>query len=526
MRRILMSGAAGALSSPAVAPAIAACIVALLLVAALPGLPAKTTRVWKEFYTLVLREDAVSGETVRRALERTAPAAVWEGSAVVAVSDLEGVVQVPYAQLSDRLDRADPRFDPWLRGMDGWFRLRSGGRSWRVAYIPAGRTSAAVHRLLRRELGPPAPGRWRLAEYDPLEKALVLAAWLAAALLLALARRAARAAQVSPWLAAACAVCWVPFLASGGIPELCVVLAVFPGWLRLAGLRRVLRAGRGREALLAFSATCAAALAALLVVAGFSWFRVAGGVLAAASSVLLLGLRKPASELRRAVRRRRAFPGPGATVRLPARPALGLPLVAAVAALPLVLLVVPQLRAPRVPVPQPLAARGGFDWRSIARLAGTRRDAGSLPDISDFVAHAAWQQTVVFGRPWGLPGDGEKVTVSEFVVSPATGAVVQRLRTVKSFDTAWLASVTRRPATPGVEAVLLAQGGPVPARQGRGRPGLLADLVAAALCAGALAAWYAKETGLAAMAGRAAGSPLIQERVWRLTVRARKKRTR
>ena len=44
---------------------------------------------------------------------------------------------------------------------------------------------------------------------------------------------------------------------------------------------------------------------------------------------------------------------------------------------------------------------------------------------------------------------------------------MQRQRTVKSFDSAWLASVTSRPATPGIEAVLLAQGRPVPARQGQ-----------------------------------------------------------
>lgn len=118
---------------------------------------------------------------------------------------------------------------------------------------------------------------------------------------------------------------------------------------------------------------------------------------------------------------------------------------------------------------------------------------------------------------------GERVTVPEYLAGESSRAIVSRLRTVKEFDSPWLAGLVRRPTLPGVEAVLLAQGRPVLAAHGRGRPPLLGDLLAAALCAGALLAWLPRESR-----GKArvrAGAHLIPDRLWRLTVRTRKKRT-
>ena len=370
----------------------------------------------------------------------------------------------------------------------------SGQATWRVAYLPAGRTAAAAFRQLRRELGPTAPRRWRLAEYDPLEKALVLLAAVACAVVMTLAGRSARATGVPVWLGVGFVICWFPFLASGGIPELCFVLALFPAWLRLAGERRVRKDG---DALAVYGLAAAAALAVLLAVAGFSWFRLLGGVLAAACGLLLPALRRPLAGLRRAWNRRRAFP-PGSRGNRSREPfRLGRAGVAALAVVPFALLLVPQLRAPVLPVPIPLAGPRGFSWRAISALdarKGSRLQG--LPDLADFVAHAAWQETLVFGRPYGLPSPNERVTVAEYVVDPATGVIVDRERTLKAFDSAWLAGLTRRPAGPSVEGLLLAQHRPARVAIGRGRPSLLADLIAAALCAGAMLAWYAGEMRL------------------------------
>ena len=166
MRRLLLS--------PALAPVVGACIAALLLLAAVPWLSPKTTRVWKGYYALLVREDAVGEETMRRALARASADALWEESAVVTFSDLESVAETTYGALSARLDSADPRMDPWLRGMDGYFRVRETGgafpagaggiscwRRRRISWtghvargLPAGRADG------RRSLPPAAAGAW------------------------------------------------------------------------------------------------------------------------------------------------------------------------------------------------------------------------------------------------------------------------------------------------------------------------------------------------------------------------------
>jgi len=98
-----------------------------------------------------------------------------------------------------------------------------------------------------------------------------------------------------------------------------------------------------------------------------------------------------------------------------------------------------------------------FSWQSLERLA--RFDGASrLPDMSDLLTHEAFQETIAFGRPWGLPRPEERVYVREFLASPATATIVAVQRRVKAFDSAWLAACLRRCAPGSVEALLLAQG--------------------------------------------------------------------
>ena len=131
--------------------------------------------------------------------------------------------------------------------------------------------------------------------------------------------------------------------------------------------------------------------------------------------------------------------------------------------------------------------------------------------------HAAFQQTLVFGRPWGLPGADTRVAVTEYIEDRAAGSITARTRTVKRLDGAWLQGVTRAPPAPSVERLLLAQGRPMRVRVSRNLPGLLRDLVAAILCAAALMGWWGLGDGL---------RHLIPVRVWRFTTPAGSKHGR
>ncbi len=119
-----------------------------------------------------------------------------------------------------------------------------------------------------------------------------------------------------------------------------------------------------------------------------------------------------------------------------------------------------------------------------------------MPGFASLVTHAAFQETIGFGRPWRTPRADERVTVREYATDPASGIIVARQRTVKVFDDAWLRSVRARAAPGSLEALLYDQGRPVDVRM-RG-PGslLLRDLPVLILSFIVFVAWQGRERGL------------------------------
>jgi hypothetical protein len=522
MRRLILS--------PAVAPALAAAILLLIWLPSARWIGPKTTRVWKGYYTLLIRADRVGEERVRRAFEAIAPGVVSSQTARVSFSDLETTTSCPLSELPGRLDAGDPRFDRYLRDIGMYFIASAKGAQMRVAYIPARRTSVATFRMLSRLLGAPSRGRWRLVEYDPVEKIPVLVAALAFGLLASVPASASRGRrkQDLPLLALCCMACWLPFLASGGIAELAMTLGLFPSWLSLARARGAsspaARRARGTAAVM-YGGFAVAALAGLILVAGFSWFRLLGLLCSLACSVLILFLPRPVSRLWKAWNRTRAFPS-STLVRLsrvPLRrgPAVALLLVTS----PVLLALVALARAPLIPLPFPLPGIRDFSWSALREMDARRlpNDGERLPDIVDFVTHSAYQQTLTFGRAYALPTLDERVTVTEYAVNPSTDAIVSRPRTVKSFDSAWLDSTTRKPAVSSVERMLLEQGRPVRVEGAPARRALVREIVAAGLGVCALLWWFARELGL-----RLPRLPqhLITARLWRFTIATRKNTTR
>ena len=147
------------------------------------------------------------------------------------------------------------------------------------------------------------------------------------------------------------------------------------------------------------------------------------------------------------------------------------------------------------PVPTPVTAPGvrDYSWESLALLS--RQPSGSrLPDMSDFVTHEAYQQTLAFGRPWRLPGRDERVYVREFIMNdhggvhrrgPADGQGVR-------------CSVARRPSRPvsrreASRACSLAQGRPIVVAFRGQVNALLREVLLAVIVLFVFSAWFVRE---------------------------------
>jgi hypothetical protein len=423
---------------------------------------------------------------------------------------------VPVSDILLRLDPLDPRYDPWMAGVGGYFHVTASGTAWDVLYVPATTSLARLWLRVAGQLGVPWHAEWRIPELDLPQTALSIASLFGFSIFFALSL--ARGRRIGVAAAAGAAVLCSPLAAAGGIAATSACLLLLAAWSRCLSVmvdhesRRPPRAIALGRPLGEYAALSAAGSLLLILTRPPGAGLVVSFAGASVSLLLVLAAinagRRPAEHPRR-----RVFE-PVPIVRPTAdRARRSLPLEALA---PVVLLLlaasVPLTRTVPLPVPALVPGVRGFSWDALAALA---RAHGSprIPDVVDLVTHDAYQETIAFGRPWVLPRADERVTVREYATDRATGSVAERRRTVKVFDAVWLESVRARALPGSVESLLFAQ--PRPVAVALSDPaGLLLPGLPALL--GAL---------LVLMAGAAEGRgrrPLIRSLYLRFTMAARR----
>jgi hypothetical protein len=484
---------------PLLAPALLAALVAFLWLPALPGLGPRPTGAWRGYRVIAVRSETARGWGEAALTARLGTRVISDATATVDFWDFDGFAHVPYAALDGRLDPHDPRRDSYIDGAGGYFHTGGTARTWWIAYLPAEGGALGAWIRAARLLGVPFRGEWRLAEFDPLERIVDIACVFCFGVLLALSLEEFRRAAVLAAVIAAAT--WIPLLLEVGAPALAAAVIVFLAWFPL--LRACLRvrewngklARAAKRPLGVFAAAALAAFAAAAAGQGFSFGSVLAFLSPLAASLLLLSLVPAFSLLAAGPWKRRRLFEPVPIVRPQADGRRGRT-AAVVAGVSLVLAVVlPLARGAPLPAPHPVAGTAGFSWQALGRAAGARHGS-SLPGYASLVTHAAFQQTIAFGRPWRTPRRDERVTVREYASDPSTGSLAARLRTVKVFDTAWLQGLRRRAVPGSLEALLYAQDRPVDARVRTGGGRFPKDLPAVILALVVLGAWVGRGRGL------------------------------
>ena len=106
--------------------------------------------------------------------------------------------------------------------------------------------------------------------------------------------------------------------------------------------------------------------------------------------------------------------------------------------------------APR-PVPS-YSERRALTYEGI-RDVWTHSTDVNLPDISDYLAHRAYQEGLIFGRRYGFPAPDEAVALSRYREEP-DGSYSSFEETVLTFDQAWI-DAALRDAPVGLTRVLV-----------------------------------------------------------------------
>jgi hypothetical protein len=422
-------------------------------------------RTWNGYHTLHIEDSEITEQLILRIAESGRfQAVVSRFTAEISFNTFAGFVSVPIHHLPDRLDPLDPRFDPYMQRVGKLFSIAS-GNSWEVVYLRSDRNVLTTYLYLRGLLGR-RDLQWKLIEFAPVRavtKLFLVALYLAVLLLMA----SGGSIRTALLLAA------LPWLLLVGISDFSVLLAFFlvmPAWVHIFEhlySARYLRSSGGSPGLFEVFARPGAAL---IVAAGLAMLlnasgpfagmllAMAGGVAAAIFLYCFFIARdslrahqpfRPLPILRR-LRPRRA----------PLPPEITLHLLLAF----LVLFSYPLLRLTMaVAGPEPATIRmqsigeQGLSWRSLEALADYA-GPGGIPNLADYLTHRAYQESLIFGRPYAFPTPGERVLISDYRVDPQSSRILKTFRVVKQFKESWLYE-TLEAARPGSVARLFADQG-------------------------------------------------------------------
>ena len=420
-------------------------VITLCLSVLLPAPDRIGKRALEKYYTLHIQARGGTQRLVLEILEgRRFDSVVSRFTSEVSFNTFAGFLSVPIHRLSDRLDPLDPRFDPYMQRLEKLFSVDN-GIPWEVVYLRSDRNLLSTYIYLRgvfRGTGL----EWRLVEFDPFSAGLRLLL-LILYLSVLLPRASAGSVRLALLLAG------VPWLLLAAISDFSVLLAFFllmPAWANLFEsmyLHRYLRSSVGTAAAVEVLARPAAVL---LVAEGLGillnfpgpftgiLLATAGGTAATAFLYCFFLLQ----DSRQAHRAFRALP---ILRRLRPRrsglaPAITLHLILAF----IVLVSYPLMRlGSAVSGPDPAAIRmqsigsDELSWRSLQALSVYSSPSG-IPNLADYLTHQAYQETLIFGRPYELPEPGERILISAYKVDPRNGRINKTARVVKQFKESWL----------------------------------------------------------------------------------------
>ncbi|RPJ07108.1 MAG: hypothetical protein EHM28_08320 [Spirochaetaceae bacterium] len=140
------------------------------------------------------------------------------------------------------------------------------------------------------------------------------------------------------------------------------------------------------------------------------------------------------------------------------------------------LVVIPCMRlmsisVPRQMLPVPEKAYINAWWPSHEAMTSLKQkgDEGSLPDLSDYAAHIAFQERIAYGgMEYGIPEKDEEIHMPVFTMD-ASGKITKSRLNVISFNSAWYDKLQARPGDDSVARMLFEQGSPMTIRMRKQR---------------------------------------------------------
>ena len=443
---------------------------ATLLLIILPGITAPQT-VWRGYHLLLIDGEAEL-DPVLDSLEIGGIDHVSIRNTEVKLNVFSGLETISLASVKARLDTDDPRLDRYMQSASGIFSAEYRGKAWNAVFIKSKHTQLGLLRALRRHIGSLGIGyvipEWQIGWLlcSPLAVYSFLfflvrnrrRVWRSAVTLIPLVVLAAR----SSGLGMAAAVLLVP----GSICLVEIIADTLDGYLydRKVSIESyaLLRAGL----LLCIGIACAYLLSVFHInPAGFR-----GLVTLTIISLILLtagmyGLRVLRSEktghkvfigvevLRDTgfVRRQRSSK---------AFAPIWVLLLTVCVFVPALVFLSRQDPGLSVAAPAAVGSAKVISWESLTAVVDHKREnrlPNRLPDLSDYLTHRAYQDSLLYKRDWIYPSPNSGIAISGY--AEEEGEVGVSAKRMITFDAAWFDRVLSDAANDTLGGMLINQGG-------------------------------------------------------------------
>ncbi len=417
---------------------------------------------WYPFQTIITDQDpAEVGRLLAQADVTTVTSdLITEHTSEVLITRFNRVEAVPLSNALRQLDPLDPRRDPFIEESSRYFTTDTEGQS--LIYIRMDGPTWRAARVVRRALGKGSS----IVGWVPARIAVGLVIFIAASAVVLVQSGRFRL------IVAAGLIPWIPAVLGSGIVGAVGAALVFFAWSRAlvdlsllfernesgpGMIGRILRIGiwPGLTIIASFAVGWSisgirAATMLLPAVAGISAVTIVAFLFRFGGSIHLdHELFAPVSILTRRFGKLAGYPA------FRGSPVLLMSVIVAFLVIPPVAdrLVTP--RSPAAPHQVAVAGADDISYESIGILwSSDLTDA--VVDLSDYLAHRAYQQSLAFGRGYAPPDEGEAVTLSRFRET-AAGAYNRFEEDVLVFDDVWLAEAVSN-APVGIAALLASRG--------------------------------------------------------------------
>ncbi len=427
--------------------ALLLCYVGALRYLAIEARPGSGSRLWDGYFTLAV-PDRFEEEIVLSLLASAGITdVVTESRTTVLVAAFSHIEEVALPSIDRRLEPEDPRYDPYIAGVRRLFFGDGIDGRYRLFYLDTEAGAVTTMIALRRALSNRI-SNWFVADVVGLHRWVAAVGVFGVALFLATIARGHRLLLVAmglPWLVGSLAVggSWTAF--SGAVLTGAYFLVISGGEAK--STRFVV--GIGIILLVTICVASSGAVPAAPAVASLGATLAIYGASAAFARRRALGRDHHLFVPLGMVPDRRRADAEAIGRAMPIAPGLLL--------LSVVLALLPAGRDITVPSPReayPTTEEDAPREAALRRLWEETRD-DPLPNLSDLVAHVAFQEGFSYGREYGFPDSAMPLTVLE--IREEEGRLVEKRRIAAVYDRRWFSEVLESIPPGSVGQLLLHQ---------------------------------------------------------------------